>query len=252
LKPAKRVLAALWSSGELAIRERRNFQRTFDLTERVIPETFRAREVTTAESLRTLLHLALEGHGWATTGTLARTWRLRNRPQEIAGALRSLVEEGRIAACALVDENGKKQAGWIPARDLDQLDRLRRLRPRRDKGVFLSPFDPLLWERERVRALFGFDQVLEIFKPASKRVYGYYCIPVLAGEKLVARFDLKADRKAGELRVLSLRFEGSRPARPATPEDGAAARAALDRYARSLDLVPVGAPRSLPKSPHFD
>ncbi len=253
LKPAKRVLTALWSSGDLAIRERRSFQRTFDLTERVIPEDARRTEVDREESLRRLLLLALRGHGWATTGTLARTWRLINRPKEIAAALRSLAEEGQIVPCDLDSGKGKRTRGWIRPADLERAAQLRRIRPRRDQGVLLSPFDPLLWERPRVRELFDFDQVLEIFKPAPTRTYGYYCMPVLAGERLVARFDLKADRKNGTLRVLSVRFEGPRPRRPASPEDGAAARVALDRFARALNLETTGsALRTLPKASEID
>jgi uncharacterized protein YcaQ len=76
--------------------------------------------------------------------------------------------------------------------------------------------------------------MLEIFKPADKRIYGYYCLPVLAGERLVARYDLKADRKRGVLHILSRRFEGNDPARPATVADGEAAHVALDRYARAI------------------
>ena len=102
----------------------------------------------------------------------------------------------------------------------------------------LAPLDPLLWDRARVRRLFGFDQVLEIFKPAAERRYGYYCLPVLAGERLVARYDLKADRKNGALRVLSCHFEGTDPRSPATAADGEAARNALVRYASALVLEP--------------
>jgi uncharacterized protein YcaQ len=241
LKIAKKVATALWSSGELAIRERRNFQRTYDLAERVIPAKWMGKGEPYPKALERLLLQALDGHGWAPTGTLAQTWRLRNRSSDVAAALDRLVESGRIVPCALVDDRGKRTAGWIRPDDLDLAGRLRRVRPRADRGVLLSPFDPVLWDRGRVRRLFGFDQVLEIFKPAEKRTYGYYCLPVLAGERLVARFDLKAERPAGRLRVLSLRFEGDDPLTPASATDGEAARTALRRYAEALSLEPTAA-----------
>jgi uncharacterized protein YcaQ len=240
LKTAKRVATALWSSGEFAIRERRNFQRSYDLAERVIPEEVRLRPLPQPEGLAVLLLKALDGHGWATTGTLASTWRLANRKKEIAAALGRLVDQGTITPCTLENAEGRPTPGWIRPEDRELAARLSSVRPRRDCGVLLSPFDPLLWDRTRVRRLFGFDQVLEIFKPAPQRIYGYYCLPVLAGERLVARFDLKAERKRGRLLVLSCRFEGTEGDRPATAEDGAAARAALTRYAEALEMKPTG------------
>jgi uncharacterized protein YcaQ len=239
LKIAKKIATALWSSGELAIRERNNFQRTYDLSERVIPECWRTCEESKQDAIACLLLLALRGHGWASTGTLSQTWRLHNQAAEIKSALARLVEQGEITPCVLVDEDLKRIRGWIRPRDLELAARLERVRPRRDRGVLLSPFDPLLWDRARVRRLFGFEQVLEIFKPAEKRIYGYYCLPVLAGERLVARFDLKADRKAGDLHVLSVRFEVSNGTRAATSEDHEAARTALARYADAVRLNPV-------------
>jgi uncharacterized protein YcaQ len=151
-----------------------------------------------------------------------------------------LVEKGKVIPCALEKPAGRETVGWIRPEDRELASKLVSLRPQQDRGVLLSPFDPLLWDRTRVKRLFDFDQVLEIFKPAPKRIYGYYCLPVLAGERLVARFDLKAERKEGILRVLSCRFEGTGGARPATAQDGEAARRALERYADALGLRPVG------------
>ena len=233
----KRVASSLWSSGELAIRERRNFQRTYDLAERVIPEELRRRPLPKAEGLERLLLAALEGHGWATTGTLASTWRLRNRKADLAAALRRLQEKGQIQACALEGGGGARTMGWIRPADRELAARLERARPRRDTGVLLSPFDPVLWDRARVARLFGFDALLEIFKPAPQRVYGYYCLPVLAGEHLVARVDLKAERKREELRVVSAHYENADAA--VARQDREAARRAVARYGEALGLRPA-------------
>lgn len=232
LKLAKKVATALWSSGELAIAERRGFQRSYDLAERVIPEVYRSQPVAATEALEVLLLQALVGHGWAATGTLAQTWRLRNRPQEIRAALDRLQERAEILPCVVDDGRGRRARGWVRPADLELAARLEGTRPRPDRGILLSPFDPLLWDRARVRQLFDFDQVLEIFKPAPQRRYGYYCLPVLAGDRLVARIDLKADRRRGRLELLTAHFEGggSAGARRAT-------RSALDRFAAAIGLA---------------
>ena len=228
LKIMKKIATALWSSGELAIRERRNFQRTYDLAERVIPEEVLHARVPERAALPRLLLLALQGHGWATTGTLCRTWRFSNMKEKVDRALSRLQAEGDILPCALTRDDGGRTPGWIRPSDLDLADRLKRSRPGTDRGVLLSPFDPVLWDRDRVRMLFGFDQILEVFKPAPQRVYGYYCLPVLAGDRLVARVDLKADHGAGTLKVLSARMESASGKEPT--------RSALNRYASSLRL----------------
>jgi hypothetical protein len=237
LKVAKKVASALWSSGELAIRERRSFQRSYDLAERVIPEHVRsAPPVPRGEAIETLLLRALACHGWATTATLAQTWRFDHRRHDLDGALARLAGSGRIVPCRLVGSEEKPAAGWIRPCDLELAARLESLRPRRDRGVLLSPFDPLLFDRARVQRLFGFRQVLEIFKPLPRRIYGYYCLPVLAGDRLVARFDLKADRRRGRLKVLGRHLE---PAAGAHDErnQSEAARTALERHAEALGLL---------------
>ncbi len=233
----KRVASSLWSSGELAIRERRNFQRTYDLAERVIPEELRCQPLPTAEGLEALLLTALDGHGWATTGTLAATWRLKNRKAELVATLRRLQEKGAVLACALEGREGSPTMGWIRPEHREQAADVERARPRAEAGVLLSPFDPLLWDRARVARLFGFDALLEIFKPAPQRVYGYYCLPVLAGEHLVARVDLKADRKKAALRVVSVHYENATG--EVARRDRQAARIAVARYASALGLRPA-------------
>ncbi len=245
LKLAKRVAAALWSSGELAIRERRNFQRSYDLAERVIPERWRSEPLDEEAALEALLLKALVGHGWARTGTLTATWRLRGRPEKVALVLKRLAETGRIRRCRMM--GGDRPApGWILAEDLELAARLESVRPRRDRGVLLSPFDPVLWDRERVARLFGFEQLLEIFKPAPQRKFGYYCLPILAGERLIGRFDLKASRRQGTLTVLCSRFEQTGTDRPGSPADAAAAASALTRYSDALGLRAVGGLPGLP------
>jgi uncharacterized protein len=237
-RPAKKVIVALWSSGALAIRERRNFQRTYDLTERVIPAKWRAGNLPIEEALQELLLKALDGHGWAQTNTLSATWRLSRHRREMLLALEALVEQRRVLACDLVGDDGRKTRGWIRPDDLQLAARLGRAKIAEDRGVLLSPFDPLLWDRRRVTQLFGFEQVLEIFKPAQDRIYGYYCLPLLAGERLIGRFDVKAERRAGRLRVLSRHWEAGSP-RKVLPVHQEAASCAFERYAVSVGLEAV-------------
>jgi uncharacterized protein YcaQ len=234
-KPAKRVVVALWTSGALAIRERSKFQRTFDLPDRVIPESFLKKRVSRPDGIRILMHRALDGHGWATTGTLAQTWRFTGIRPDLEKALRQLVSAGSVVPCSL--KTGDRDIpGWIRPEDLELAERLRRVRPGTRNGVLLSPFDPVLWDRKRVSQLFGFDQVLEIFKPAPERKYGYFCLPVLAGERLIGRVDLKANRAKGRLKVLSRRFESTSSSTPGD-RDREPYERALERYASSVELV---------------
>ncbi|MEE2778600.1 MAG: crosslink repair DNA glycosylase YcaQ family protein [Acidobacteriota bacterium] len=228
-KATKRVANALWSVGDLAIRERSRFQRTYDLPDRVLPANVIGTAATLDESLRKLLRRALDGHGWATTSTLARTWNLRNLRREIATALAEMQEADEVLPCRL-DTGKGSVSGWIRGDDLELSQRLRRVRPPDPRGVLLSPFDPVLWDRDRVDLLFGFHQILEIFKPEPARRYGYFCLPVLAGEHLVARVDLKAHRRQSRLEIIAAHFEPDRPnAKTAT-------RDALERYSHALEM----------------
>lgn len=232
-KIAKRVALAFWSRGDLAIRERRNFQRVFDLAERVIPETLLSAPQERREAIPTLLLRALAGHGWAQTSTLAATWRLRNMKSDIKAALGLLVEKGDIVPCSAESADGNLYIGWARPEDLQLAARLDKTRPRRDRGVLLSPFDPLLWDRVRTRRLFGFEHLMEIFKPAATRTWGYYCMPVLAGDRLIARVDLKADRKTGRITLLNSHLEPGR----GDARDRRAIESALARHVEAVGFT---------------
>jgi uncharacterized protein len=234
IKLAKRIADALWSSGALVIRERRNFQRIYDLPERVIPAPLLGAHVPRDAAVRALLLRALAGHGFASTGLLAATWRLRNVRPVIDVALRELTEAGEILPAEYV-EGKRTQGGWLLASDVDRLDRIDNARVHGGRGVLLSPFDPVLWDRRRVQSLFNFEQRIEIYKPAEQRQYGYYCLPVLAGERLVGRVDLKAERNTGSLKVLALHREPAKCRDVA--RDAAAIEHALERFAGQVGLM---------------
>ncbi|MEL6347104.1 MAG: crosslink repair DNA glycosylase YcaQ family protein [Myxococcota bacterium] len=230
-KLSKKIAEALWSSGDLAIRERKNFIRLYDLAERVIPDRYR-RDMPYPEAVRVLMRKALDGHGWASIRTLASTWRLRDRPA-IKRALAELTDAGEVVPCTLhTHPTQKPRPGWIRPADLELAARLRRARPRAEKGVLLSPFDPVLWDRDRVQRLFGFALKLEIYTPAPKRRWGYYCLPVLAGDQLVGRVDLKAHRKQGRLEVKARHLEDGVPASASVATD-----VALTRFAEAVSLA---------------
>jgi uncharacterized protein YcaQ len=186
---SKVALEWLFWTGRISAAARKRQERVYDLTERVIPPEILALPTPTDEEAhRELLLIAARCHGVGTVGDLADYFRLKNpqaRPR-----IAELVEDGRLVEVA-VD-------GWRPpAYTLPEP-----VIPRRVSGrALLAPFDPVVWERDRVERLFGFRYRIEIYVPPAKRVHGYYVLPFLLGDRLVARVDLKSDRAAGVLRV---------------------------------------------------
>lgn len=183
------VCEAHFGRGTLAIADRRpDFTRVYDLSERVVPVEIRCRRVPTAEAHRALLRLAARAHGVATAGDLADYYRMplgMVRPR-----LRELVTSGELREVRV--------EGWPEPAFLDPSARC----PRQvAAAALLSPFDPVIWHRPRTARLFGFEYRIEIFVPAQKRRWGYYVLPFLLGDRLVARVDLKADRPGQRLLV---------------------------------------------------
>jgi uncharacterized protein YcaQ len=189
------VLEAHFGRGLLAVAERRpNFARVFDLMERILPAEHHGRQMEREDAQRELVRLAARAHGVGTAGDLADYYRMPIR--EARPRIAELVEAGELRQVAI--------AGW---REPAYLHRHARLPNCIHAAALLSPFDPVVWYRPRIARLFDFDYRLEIWVPREKRKWGYYVLPFLLGDRLVARVDLKAERARRQLLVLAAYLE---------------------------------------------
>ncbi|HZT90489.1 MAG TPA: crosslink repair DNA glycosylase YcaQ family protein [Gaiellaceae bacterium] len=222
-KPAKMVLEALWDRGVLVIAGRQSFQRRYDLAERVIPRAYLDAPVPSEEeTLRELALLAVRARGALTEAAIREHWRLKGGRARLHHHLLALVDEGRLREVH-VDDDGppfyvSPEAGL--GGDLAP-------------PTLVCPFDNLLWDRPLLVRLFGFRHVIEVYKREHERVYGYYVLPLLAGDRFLGRADLKADRAEGVLRVRRFTAEPRARAVDAKLERAAA------RLARTLGLERV-------------
>jgi len=212
-----------WKSRVTATRRPSDFARIYDITERVIPSHVLARPAPAeADARKELLVLAARHHGVGTLGDLTDYHRQKNAACKPLVA--ELVEEGRLVQ---VEVEGWQQPAYLHPEA--------RVPRRIETCALLSPFDPVVWNRERCERLFGFHYRIEIYTPQPKRQYGYYVLPVLLGDELVARVDLKADRAAGLLLVQGSYLE------PGVPPDVVAPQLAdeVHRMADWLGLTDV-------------
>jgi uncharacterized protein YcaQ len=217
----RQALEYLFTRGELAAWRTAGFERVYDLPERVIPDAVLSLPTPPIEEAhRRLLVLAARSLGVGTIGDLAGYYLIKQRSAK--ARISELLEAGQLVE---VTVEGWRDAGYM-------LPNVRLRRPTRRNATLLSPFDSLIWERNRTSRLFGFDYRIEVYTPAPDRTYGYFVLPLLLGDQLVARLDLKADRKTSTLRVAGAFLESG-----ADPEDVvAAAVTELDALREWLQL----------------
>lgn len=207
-KPEKRRLEACFALGELMVARRENFQRVYDLTERVMdtldPPPDPAIAGYSAAQLRR--HFILQSV--RALGVTPATWiadYFRLRPKVTEQELSSLLASGELQAVSVA---GWAQAGYVHQAHAQLLDKAVCGRLRATHTALLSPFDPLVWDRARVLGMFDFEYSLECYTPATRRRYGYFVLPILHRGRLVGRLDAKAHRDSGVFEIKALFLEG--------------------------------------------
>ncbi len=226
-KPAKRALEHLFAAGEVVVAGRDGFQRLYDLPERVIPGPYLDAPVPSEDEFRRGYALrAVQGRGALTEAGIADHTRLPGGAGGMRPAVDELERQGLVRRVRVADGGapvvvpaGAEVDGKVPG-----------------GGVLLSPFENMLWDRAFVERVFGFRHVIEVYKREHERVYGYYVLPFLYGDRLVGRADLKTDRKESVLRVKAFHLE-PRVRRSQALDD--ALERALERLARALGIERV-------------
>ena len=207
---AKIALEHLYDVGTLAISNRVNFQRIYDVRERVIPEWVDRNEPTEEEGLKRLLEISMRSLGAcepAQVGDYFHAKRTEAKP-----LVESLVADGTFARVRGKIADGEVRELLVHRDNLRELEMAADGELRAGRTTFLTPFDSLFWARGRDMDFWKFRQTLECYVPEPKRIWGYFCLPILYGDRLVGRFDPKVERRTGVLRIKALYLEpGVRP-----------------------------------------
>ncbi len=237
-KPERAALELLWRIGRISISGRREFHKVYDRTDRVFPGALSGRRPSAAAHRDWACREALKRLGVATPLEIARFF----EAIPVAEARAWCQRAARRGACIAVEVAAEDGTDPRPAYALPDWERrVRRAPSPPDRMRILSPFDPVLRDRERAKRRFGFEFRIECFVPAAKRRHGYYVTPLLDGDRLVGRLDPRFDRKRGVLSVQRVFWEdGIRETR----ERGRRLDEALDRFARQIGATSFERPRS--------
>ena len=193
--PSKTALEYLWHSGQLAVTRREGFRKVYDLTERVIPAEFLNAQVAPEESIDWHCWQAISRLGFATSGEISAFWATVTKAEAKAWCEAALVD-GRIVEIDVESADGTRRTHFALPCLMDEAV------PEPSQRVrILSPFDPALRDRKRAERLFGFNYRIEIFVPAPKRKYGYYVFPILEGDRLIGRIDMKRNGTCLDVRA---------------------------------------------------
>jgi uncharacterized protein YcaQ len=204
-RPVQHALHYLWMTGALTVHSRQHFHKRYDLLERAIPTGRDGPPVSAEEFARWHLERSLHAMGAATERDLAAYLTFpRFGPGARRAALRAMLGRGEVTELAV---EGRADRWLVLTRDLPALARARRPATAPRGTTLLSPFDSLLWHRERVARLFGFDYRIEVYTPGHQRVHGYYTLPIVHDGRLIGRVDAKAHRAERRLEVRHVHFE---------------------------------------------
>jgi uncharacterized protein YcaQ len=204
-KPAKTALEYLFAFGDLMITNRVNFQRVYDLTERVLPAWVDREAPTMEQRDRYWLEQAGLALGVFSPSQLIGYNYYQKGP--VKPVLEKMIAEGVFVPVNVQLAGGEAQSILVHHANLEILQQAAEGYLRAERTTFLSPFDSLWWAPGRDEQLWGFRQRLEAYTPASKRVWGYFCLPILNKDRLIGRFDPKLERKEGVLRLKALYLE---------------------------------------------
>lgn len=231
-KPEKRSLEVLFTTGELMVARRHNFQRIYDLRERVHPTWKDQRDLKAhIDCQRQQVLLAVQALGIAKASWVADYFRMGKLDASVHPA--ALAQQGLLLT---VQIEGWEQAAYVHPSHAGLLQQAQEAKLKASATRLLSPFDPVVWDRKRAIELFNFEYKLECYTPAPKRRYGYFSLPILRRGALIGRLDAKAHRKEALFEIKAIHLEDGVRVSPAMADDVARAIKSFARWHQTPDI----------------